>query len=153
MTFELVLPMHPWPQPRPRATIHGTYVPKWAREARLEMQAHMVRLTVGQKPLEGQIALEIGLFRLPAPIRGGACPVCTKDLADVHAHMTRQHPQEVPTTRDIRRDGDIDNYMKAVLDAGNGVLWDDDRQIWDLHGFFDESAEPRVELTVGEPQK
>ena len=110
----------------------------------------MVRLTVGQKPLEGKIALVIRLFRLPAPIREGVCPVCAKELADVHAHMTRKHPP-APTTRDIRRDGDIDNYLKAILDSGNGVLWIDDAQVVDLHGWFDESVDPRVELVIGEP--
>ncbi len=120
--LELVIPMAPVPQPRPRHTRNGqTYVPKSAREARLELQAHMLRLTVGQKPLEGQIALEMGLFR--------------------------------PSKRDHRKDGDIDNYQKAVLDAGNGVLWVDDRQIVDLHAWFDEDEEGRVELTVGEPKK
>ena len=28
---------------------------------------------------------------------------------------------------------DIDNYAKAILDSFNGVLWDDDRQIVELH--------------------
>lgn len=29
--------------------------------------------------------------------------------------------------------GDTDNIAKAVLDAGNGVLWNDDAQVADLH--------------------
>ena len=28
--------------------------------------------------------------------------------------------------------GDIDNLAKAVLDAGNGILWQDDRQIYKM---------------------
>ena len=96
-------------------------MPKEARQARLELQAHMIRLTAGQPLIEGPIALEIGLFRAKK--------------------------------RDHRKDGDIDNYQKAILDAGNAVLWVDDRQIVDLHAWFDEDEEPRVELTVGEPQK
>ena len=31
--------------------------------------------------------------------------------------------------------GDLDNFIKAVCDAGNGILWIDDCQIVDLHCF------------------
>lgn len=31
--------------------------------------------------------------------------------------------------------GDIDNLAKAVLDACNGIIWQDDRQIEELHAF------------------
>lgn len=46
------------------------------------------------------------------------------------------------------RKHDIDN-LKALLDALNGVLWEDDGQIIDLHTrkHFDKEH-PRVELTV-----
>ncbi len=39
--------------------------------------------------------------------------------------------------------GDADNIAKAVLDGCNGVLWDDDRQVVELHVF----------LYVGTPQR
>ena len=96
-------------------------MPKAAREARLELQTHLIRLTAGQPLLEGPLAVEIGFFR--------------------------------PKKRDRRKDGDLDNYLKGFLDAGNAVLWVDDRQIVDLHGFLDDESENgRVEVTVGEPQ-
>lgn len=31
--------------------------------------------------------------------------------------------------------GDIDNYMKLVLDALNGKAWDDDRQVVEVEAF------------------
>lgn len=31
--------------------------------------------------------------------------------------------------------GDIDNLVKAVLDAGNGIIWQDDSIIAELHAF------------------
>jgi Holliday junction resolvase RusA-like endonuclease len=34
------------------------------------------------------------------------------------------------------RRGDLDNYVKAVLDAGNGFLWADDRQVEALLAMF-----------------
>ena len=113
--------MAPYPQPRPRHLRNGqAYVPKEFREKRLELQAHMIRLTAGSSLLQGPLAVEIGFFR--------------------------------PKKRDRRKDGDVDNYMKAVLDAGNAVLWVDDRQIVDLHGYLDDNAdEGRVELVIGAP--
>jgi Holliday junction resolvase RusA-like endonuclease len=50
---------------------------------------------------------------------------------------------------DSRRKHDVDNYNKLVLDAGSGILWDDDEQIWDLRirKWYDKK-QPRVELTV-----
>jgi crossover junction endodeoxyribonuclease RusA len=45
--------------------------------------------------------------------------------------------------------GDLDNRLKALLDALNGVLWADDRQIVEIHAYrHDDKANPRVELLV-----
>ena len=44
--------------------------------------------------------------------------------------------------------GDVDNLAKGILDACNGILWEDDRQITDLHITKNLSDEPRVELSV-----
>ena len=50
-----------------------------------------------------------------------------------------------------KANGDLDNLTKAVLDAGNGILWRDDRQVAVLHaakiiGAQDEP--PGVQVTV-----
>lgn len=44
---------------------------------------------------------------------------------------------------------DLDNFNKLVLDAGSGLLWDDDSQIQELiiRKYVDK-AKPRVELTI-----
>ena len=48
-----------------------------------------------------------------------------------------------------RRSGDLDNTLKALLDAGNGVLWLDDQQIVELHAFRrDDKHLPRAVVTV-----
>ena len=43
--------------------------------------------------------------------------------------------------------GDVDNLVKAVLDACNGVLWTDDSQIVELHGYKHKGA-GKVEIEV-----
>ncbi len=46
---------------------------------------------------------------------------------------------------------DLDNLEKTVLDAGNGVVWEDDAQIIDMHSRkFLGCDEPRVEVRLEE---
>ena len=40
-----------------------------------------------------------------------------------------------PTKITAKNYGDVDNLAKAVLDAANGILWLDDSQIVELHGY------------------
>ena len=55
--------------------------------------------------------------------------------------------------RPIVRSGDIDNCIKAIFDAGNGLLWQDDCIITDLHAKKRYTAElARVEMIVKEVQ-
>lgn len=44
---------------------------------------------------------------------------------------------------------DIDNVCKATLDSLTGLLWDDDRQIVELHIYKrQDKANPRIEIEV-----
>lgn len=43
--------------------------------------------------------------------------------------------------------GDIDNLVKAVFDAGNGILWLDDSQIVELHTYKHKGA-GKIEMEV-----
>lgn len=48
-----------------------------------------------------------------------------------------------------RRSGDLDNRLKVVLDAMQGLLYHDDSQIVELHAHrFDDPDCPRVEVDV-----
>lgn len=56
-------------------------------------------------------------------------PVCVViDLQKDDTTVTISEVDQEPT----RLMGDVDNYVKAVLDALNGVAWDDDRQVVSL---------------------
>lgn len=49
----------------------------------------------------------------------------------------------------FRKSGDLDNYVKAVLDAMNGAVFDDDRYVRKLAAALLQDREnPRVEVTV-----
>ena len=43
---------------------------------------------------------------------------------------------------------DLDNLLKTILDAANGIIWKDDRQIVTIHAYVDMSKDPRTELEV-----
>jgi Holliday junction resolvase RusA-like endonuclease len=48
-----------------------------------------------------------------------------------------------------RRVGDLDNVLKVILDALNGVAWVDDSQVEVLTAMrFEDKANPRVEVKV-----
>ena len=52
--------------------------------------------------------------------------------------------------RKIRR-GDLDNFMKVMLDAFSGVIYLDDSQIIEIHAFReDDASNPRVHVYVYE---
>jgi crossover junction endodeoxyribonuclease RusA len=45
--------------------------------------------------------------------------------------------------------GDLDNYLKVMLDALEGVLYHNDKQITEIHAFrYDDKENPRVELVA-----
>lgn len=47
--------------------------------------------------------------------------------------------------------GDLDNMIKALLDAGNGVLWKDDKQVFEINAQVIRDCEtPRTELSIKE---
>ena len=46
------------------------------------------------------------------------------------------------------RRGDLDNLVKLVLDAANGIVWNDDRQVVYLEAAVAEGVEPHTDLEV-----
>lgn len=65
----------------------------------------------------------------------------TKPLeGELVVHVTAFRPQ---------RRGDLDNVLKAALDALNGVAWHDDSQVVELHALrLDDKTNPRLEVSV-----
>ncbi|KKL26395.1 hypothetical protein LCGC14_2395750 [marine sediment metagenome] len=73
------------------------------------------------------------------------------------AEMGRKKPMRGPLIivlnfyRKTRGKVDIDNLEKTVLDAGNGVVWEDDSQIVEMHSRkVLGCADPRVEVMLEE---
>ena len=50
--------------------------------------------------------------------------------------------------------GDLDNYTKVMFDALNGLVWQDDKQVVEIHSFReDDKHNPRIEFLVYEVGK
>lgn len=48
-----------------------------------------------------------------------------------------------------KRQHDVDNYNKLILDALTGIVWVDDSQLQELHIYKDYDKEkPRIEITI-----
>lgn len=100
------VPGHPIPQPRQRATARVDA----AGKARVRTyQPDLARSWKDVVALYGRLA-----------VRGGNWPLDS----EYAVHLT---------VRRSRRVGDVDNFAKAVLDGLNGIAWNDDRQVRELH--------------------
>jgi len=50
-----------------------------------------------------------------------------------------------------RKSGDLDNYLKIMLDALQGILYENDKQVVEIHAYRDDDPEdPHVILTAWE---
>lgn len=134
------------PAPRPRARIIPTrpkplaqiYTPKggdygtWKKHAAALMATELEN---PRSPIYPDSPLSVWLFVvLPLP--------------------TSEHRKTRVTPRrwcQSQHRGDADNLAKGPLDAGTGILWDDDRQVVSLHVekvIGEQGEEPRVEMIV-----
>lgn len=126
----------PVAQGRPRAnTVNGhvrMYDPKKSRDYK-----HYVRLTASQhrpeKLLTGPLALRVKVFR----------PTLKS------FNKKKKAEAEKGELRPITKP-DVDNYVKAIKDALNSVIWKDDSQVVDLQVSKFYSENPRIEVEIDE---
>lgn len=109
----------PVPKGRPRFTRSGmAYTPAKSRAFETEL-SYMARAQYRGKPLEGALQVHIRCQMIkPKTVR-------------------REYPSVKP---------DGDNFLKAISDALNGVLWVDDAQIVDLS--ISKRYGPKGKITV-----
>ena len=88
--------------------------------------------------------------------------IYTSDEAQAYKNEVRTFTKCEMITGDVvinltvfrpRRAGDLDNYLKIMLDALQGVLYENDKQIVEIHAFRDDDPiDPHVILTAWEQQ-
>lgn len=138
---EFIIPGIPVPQGRPRAgkVKYGRrkgkttmYDPAESKEYK-KYVALIAKQHAPKTLLEGALSVRIKIYR--------EIPKSTtkKDRALIFEGIKR------PVTKP-----DTDNYVKSVLDACNGIIYQDDSQVADLYASKFYSDNPRVEIEVRE---
>ncbi len=136
MSYKFTIPGTAVPQGRPIFTARGER--RWAvdpprsREYKAKVRACALR-ACKPKVITGAVRLLVQEYR-PIP----------RSWSRQKQEAAREG-RIYPTTRP-----DFDNIIKAITDALNGVLWEDDRQVIDgrIQQFY--SDEPRVVVEVEE---
>jgi len=138
MTFSLTFHIHtiPVPKGRPKFSKIGgfvrTYTPKKTQDFETEVR-EAAKQAMNREPLETPLAVYL-YFRLPIP---KSYP--KKRIAACLSGSER--PTKKP---------DLDNLAKSVLDALNGVIYQDDSQIVSLHMTKVYSQHPGIDLLIRE---
>ncbi len=129
--IKLTIPGEPVAKARPRVTGHVTYTPgKTKNYETLVKELYFVKHK--QTLLEGELKINIkAYFKIPKS-------TSKKKKAEMNSGKIR------PTKRP-----DIDNVIKSITDALNGVAYDDDSQIVSVVAEKYWSEEPRVEIELG----
>lgn len=140
--IKLVIYGEPVPQGRPRFARIGKYVHAYDPEksknykqlVRFWVTQHLKKID-GFKPLENALYVDLTFYM--------SIPSSWSKKKRIEA--------DSGVIRPIVRSGDIDNCIKAIFDAGTGLLWADDCIITDLHARKRYTAElARVEIAVKE---
>ena len=111
--LHVTIPGKPIPAARPRVTRYGTYIPKPQQEYMEILKSSMATAMHSQR-------CEIARTGDPVEL-----------AVSVHVPWPKAARKNVATTTVplvTRPDGD--NYLKMAMDAGNGVIYEDDSQIW-----------------------
>lgn len=138
MTYlRIEIPIEPRGQGRARVAVRGKYARVYKADA--DDQYEGTLRTFFRDAMRGR---DIP----PGPVRIDVLAVFT--LAKSHHRKTRP----VPERRHVGKP-DIDNVLKAVCDAANGILWVDDTQVCEAHAekWTAAQGEPgRLVVTVTE---
>ena len=122
MTFDI--PIDAVPQGRPRFYKGRTYDPPASKQFKKDI-ALLVNSLDDSAFFTGKIKVRIDIFRAATKFKKGVTS---------------------------RRYGDIDNLAKAILDGVNGVLWNDDSQISELHVTKNLADTPHITLSIEEAE-
>jgi len=121
---------------RPRFARQGgfvkTYTPKKTANWEQEIAQAAKQAMGSQEPLDTPVALSVRVYK--------TIPVSWSKAKRQQAESNAMKPIGKP---------DLDNYIKAIMDAGNGILWVDDSQVCELHSVKSYGS-PRIEVTVME---
>ncbi len=109
------------PQGRPRFYRGIAYDPPKSRQFKKDLA--LIVNSLVKSAFSGEVKVKLDIFRQASKFKKGV--------------MSKRY-------------GDIDNLAKAVLDALNGVCWQDDSQISDLHVTKNLADTPHIDIAIEE---
>ena len=111
--LHVTIPGKPIPAARPRVTRHGTYIPKPQQEYMEILKSSLATAMRSQR-------CEIARTGVPVEL-----------VVSVHVPWPKgARKSDATTTVPLVTRPDGDNFLKMVMDAGNGVIYADDSQVW-----------------------
>jgi len=132
-TFSFVIHTEPRPKKRPKVYRWATVNPSKKDEEDVRILFKKIK-TKPKKPLSQQIRVQFKFYVTP--------PKSTPQWKYEYIENGYLRPNKSP---------DLDNYVKLILDALNGLLWEDDRFIVEIHsGKYYTLDRPRTEIFVSE---
>lgn len=132
-TYKFTILVEPKAKKRPKVYRWSTVNPS-QKDEELAARKFSELDNIPLKPLNGQIRVQAKFYKNP--------PKNTPKWQLPLMEQGSIRPAKSP---------DLDNYVKLILDALNGILWEDDRFIVEMHsGKFYTTNDPRIELVVDE---
>ena len=136
--MRIILPIEPKPQSRPRFARRGNYVQTYEDRA--------------MKEYKNQVKNYLRKSRAKLIEKG---PVFAHVMFYIHppksALSNKQKRLEVELERKYcDKKSDLDNYLKAILDASNKILFSDDGQVAKIITEKKYSYNPRIEIEIYE---
>jgi len=118
---------------RPRLSKWGTYTPKKTVEYENLVKLSYIEKNKGEPLLKNQLKINIKLyFQIPKSV----------------SKKKRKAMLEGEIRYDKRPD--IDNCIKSITDALNGIAYTDDKQIVEVNAYKYYSDEPKTEVCIEE---
>lgn len=137
--MKLVLNIEPKPQSRPRFASRGKFVTayedkamkSWRERCRLLIAHQCMGLAV----LEGALRAKVWFYITPP-----------RYVAKRQKNQEDLAMERLP----VAKKPDLDNYLKALFDSANGILYQDDGQIAEVWTCKRYSLNPRIEIDIEE---
>lgn len=131
----MILNIEPKPQTRPRFSKFGTYEDPKMKAWRNKCRLLITKLYTDQPALEGALKVK-AKFYVKAP----------QYISKVKKNKQALTDEIIP----VSKKADLDNYIKALFDSANGILYKDDGQIAEIYAIKVYSTSPRIEVEIEE---
>lgn len=135
--MKMILNIEPKPQARPRFARRGnfttTYEDKEMKAWKNKCSLLITKLYASQPALEGALRTRVKFFIKPPQY-----------ISKVKKNKQALTDETFP----VSKKADLDNYIKALFDSANGILYKDDGQIAEIYASKVYSTSPRIEFEM-----